>query len=175
MPPGAPGYEILPAEGVMAPVLARLHARCFDKPWTHEDLVRLLAMPGAEALMACNAAAAGTPAGFVLSRHAADEGEILTLCVDPAWRRAGVARALMRRAMDRLACAGATRLYLEVALGNRAAHALYTGLGFARVGRRPDYYRAAGGAYEAALLLRADIVPMTADRYDGKGTSERKE
>ncbi len=162
------GLRILPAEAALAPVLAPLHARCFDRPWDETAIARLLALPGAFGLLACGGADFQTPAGFVLGRVAGGEGEILTLCVDPAWRRAGVARALVRGAMKHAGRANAATLFLEVALSNLAAQALYGHLGFETVGRRPDYYRESDGRRDTALILRADIVPAPPDRYDAR-------
>lgn len=48
----------------------------------------------------------------------------------PEARRRGVALSVVRDVVDRLEAAGATRITLEVAPENRAARALYRGLGF---------------------------------------------
>jgi ribosomal-protein-alanine N-acetyltransferase len=73
--------------------------------------------------------------------------------VRPAWRRRGIAGALLNRLLA--AVSGITPIVLlEVAEDNEAAIALYIEAGFARVGRRPAYYRREGGARVAALQLR---------------------
>ncbi|HKV65858.1 MAG TPA: GNAT family N-acetyltransferase [Rhodanobacteraceae bacterium] len=54
------------------------------------------------------------------------------LFVAPAARKRGVARALMDRARDFAAEAGALRLILETAEDNRSAQALYESLGYVR-------------------------------------------
>jgi ribosomal-protein-alanine N-acetyltransferase len=56
----------------------------------------------------------------------------------------------MRAAMADARAAGAAAMFLEVAESNAAARALYGGLGFAPVGRRPRYYENG----EDALVLR---------------------
>jgi [ribosomal protein S18]-alanine N-acetyltransferase len=89
--------------------------------------------------------------GFVLARAAAGEAEILTLAVVPAARRQGVGSALLAGAMAAACARGAAEMFLEVAASNAAAHALYAGLGFTEVGRRPRYY--ADGA-DAFVLRR---------------------
>jgi ribosomal-protein-alanine N-acetyltransferase len=90
---------------------------------------------------------------MLLARITADEAEILTLAVAPAARRRGVGAALVDRAMQRAAAAGAGAMFLEVASGNQAARALYERAGFIRVGRRARYYPNGGDA----LVLRADL------------------
>lgn len=48
----------------------------------------------------------------------------------PAWRRLGLARAGLQRAMDRLARAGHERVQLAVTCGNTPAERLHESLGF---------------------------------------------
>ena len=93
--------------------------------------------------------------GVLLLRVTGDEAEILTVGVVPLARRQGVGRALLREAVREAADRGASMLFLEVGIFNRAARALYRSSGFAEVGRRRGYY--ANG--EDALILRADLAP----------------
>lgn len=77
------------------------------------------------------------PAGFCSWRQsAADEAEILNLAVDPAFRRRGVASALLS------AVSGQAQgtIFLEVAESNSRAIALYRKLGWEFAGVRPGYY-----------------------------------
>ena len=62
--------------------------------------------------------------GFVLSRLAADEAEILTIAVDGAHQGRGVGRALLSENLRQAANAGAKVMFLEVAKDNAAALAL---------------------------------------------------
>ena len=55
--------------------------------------------------------------------------------------------------MARLARAGAGRVFLEVRADNRAATALYEGLGFTRTGLRRGYYRDGADALVLARLI----------------------
>lgn len=129
-------------------LLAALHARCFAEAWPRESLAKLLATPGAFALLAVEA---GEPVGFALARAAGGEAEILTVCVRPEARRRGAGRALLAAVEREARARGAEALFLEVADDNLAARALYLGRGFAQVGRRPAYY----GARDALVLRRA--------------------
>ena len=63
--------------------------------------------------------------GFVLSRLAADEAEILTIAVEPALRGRGVGRALLSENLRQAANAGAKSMFLEVDQDNAPALALY--------------------------------------------------
>jgi [ribosomal protein S18]-alanine N-acetyltransferase len=79
---------------------------------------------------------------FVAGPPAA-EAEIHTIGVDPAFRRRGIGRALLRRLLAVADAAGA-RVFLEVRTDNEAARALYAADGFTVVGLRKRYYRPSG-------------------------------
>jgi ribosomal-protein-alanine N-acetyltransferase len=78
----------------------------------------------------------------------------LNLGVDPTWQRQGVGRALVQRVLAVLRRSGVANVFLEVRESNTAARRLYAALGFANVGRRPNYYRLPP---EDAVVLRAAI------------------
>ncbi len=133
---------------------ARLHATGFPHAWDALDFERLI---GAETSFGHAAVDTRDPRrvlGFVLSRRAADEAEVLTIVVDPASRKLGLAGRLMRANMDTLSRHGVKSWFLEVAESNTAARRLYAGLGFAEVARREGYYRVKDGAPATALVLR---------------------
>jgi ribosomal-protein-alanine N-acetyltransferase len=132
-------------------IIAGLHAECFAQGWDEEFLGRILAQPGAFAFLAIEL---GVLEGFVLVRAAAGEAEILSLGIRLTMRRRGLGAALIRTACLRADEAGAVEVFLEVSVENEAARALYAGLGFREVGRRPDYYEDAVGAARDALVLR---------------------
>lgn len=136
-----------------AAALAALHALAFppDERWDAAAFAAQLALPGVVGLI-------DPSGGMVLARVAADEAEILTLCVAPEARRRGAARALLEAAADWAANAGAGAMFLEVADGNLAARALYAACGYREVGRRRRYYP--GG--EDALVLRRALTPAAA-------------
>ncbi len=131
--------------------VATLHAACFDEAWSAAAIAALLATPGSFGLLSISGE---LPSGFLLARVAADEAEILSRGVLPPLRRHGMARALLRSAATRAAESGARRLFLEVAADNHAARALYLREGYARIGRRPCYYRRGAGALDALILAR---------------------
>lgn len=95
--------------------------------------------------------------GFVLSRRALDEAEILTIAVAARAQGGGLGRALLQDHMGRVAGLGVRRLFLEVDEGNAPARALYAGSGFAEVGRRDAYYRREDGSAATALVLACDL------------------
>jgi len=97
----------------------------------------------------------GRVVGFIFTRVAADEMEILNLAISPERRRLGIASKLIERATEQGISAGAARAFLEVRPSNRAAIALYAGCGFSEAGRRTCYYSA---PVEDALVLARKLV-----------------
>lgn len=145
--------EVAPASALAAEALAAIHAEAFDDAWSAADIATLLESPGVFALAADEA---GEPAGFILCRVAVDEAEVLTIATRPAHRRRGIAAALLASGMSAAAGAGAASVFLEVAVDNPGAVALYRSQGFSEVGRRPNYYARAEGAV-SALIMRLDL------------------
>lgn len=143
--------------------LARLHRACFEEPWSKTDLAHLLALPGGLGLLARGRGFrrlgfdTRRPVGFSLCRVTRDESELLSIGVAPDMRRSGLGTHLVRQSMRRCRTAGARCMFLEVAIDNPAAQALYEREGFREVGRRDGYYRRAGGARVAALTMRAEL------------------
>jgi [ribosomal protein S18]-alanine N-acetyltransferase len=133
-----------------AAAMAALHAAAFQRGWGEDEVQRLLID---RAVVAHRAMIGRTLIGFILSRRAADEAEILSIAVAPARRRHGVARRLLDLHLRRLAGLGARTVFLEVGERNAPAARLYDRAGFHEVGRRHGYYD--GGA--TALVLRRDL------------------
>ncbi len=144
---------VVPAGPAHAAVLQGLHGQCFDEGWTAEDFGKLLATPGTFALIALEGA---EPAGLALCRGAADECELLTIGIVPAFRRRHLGRDLLQASLVEARRRGAARYFLDVAEDNQAACRLYYSVGFTQVGRRPNYYRRPGAGV-AALVMALDL------------------
>lgn len=139
-----------------APAMAAVHGRAFAKGWSVEDIAELTSGPGGFALMVEEG---DVPLGFILCRAMAGEAEILTLAVEPAARRRGLARALVEAATGAARMAGAETLFLEVAHDNLPALALYEAVGFARAGLRRGYYDLGAQGTADAVVMRLDLGP----------------
>lgn len=140
--------------------LPDLHGEDFSRAWSEDEFLALLRQEpvfGFAAWQVGNRKAG--PAGFVLARLAAGEGEILTIAVARDWRRLGLGRDLMEAVLRELHAQRAEALFLEVDETNHAALALYRRLGFAEVARRPAYYDASGtdAPRTDALVMRRDL------------------
>ncbi len=136
---------------------AAIHATSFAYPWQEADFEQLFVATGTFADGAIEAKEEHL-AGFVLSRVAAGEAEILTIAVAPEWRRRRIASSLLTPHMAGLAAIRVDRLFLEVDAENSAARALYARFGFQEVGERKAYYRAADARTTGALVMRRDLL-----------------
>src|SRR4051812_2492300 len=138
-----------------AGAIAALHGKSFQRGWSEDEVERLLT----ERNVVAHCALAGKKfAGFILSRIAADEAEILSVAVGASFQGRGLARRLLTMHLGRLAGRGVRTVFLEVGEANDPAAKLYANAGFREVSRRPNYYPAANGKSVTALVLRRDLV-----------------
>jgi ribosomal-protein-alanine N-acetyltransferase len=133
-----------------AAAIAALHTASFQRGWDEDEILRLLIETS---VIAHRAMTGRTMTGFILSRLAADEAEILSIAIAPARRGRGFAHPLLDLHLRRLAGLGGRSVFLEVGEHNVPARRLYQRAKFYEVGRRQGYYE--GGA--TALVLRRDL------------------
>lgn len=138
-----------------AAAIAALHEASFQRGWSDGEVERLLMERN---VLAHRIIIGRTLVGFILSRIAADEAEILSVAVTSARRGRGLARSLLNLHLGRLAGLGARAVFLEVGEDNHPARRLYERAGFAEVGRRPGYYPRSEDRAVAALVLRRDLT-----------------
>lgn len=128
--------------------------------WTRSQVGDSLAMPSTFLLLVDGEGApvAGGPAaGFVLSRQALDEEELLLVAVRPEARGCGRGARLLHDYFAAARRRGVRRIFLEMR-ANNPAHSLYSRCGFRPIGTRPRYYVAADGRAIDAITfaLRLD-------------------
>ena len=138
-----------------APALAALHAASFRRGWSEDEFERLLLD---RSVLAHRATLGHQPVGFIISRLAAGEAEILSVAVARSHQGRGLARRLLDLHMRRLAGLGVRTIFLEVDDDNLPARRLYARSAFRQVGRRDGYYPRPGSAAGAALVLRRDLA-----------------
>jgi [ribosomal protein S18]-alanine N-acetyltransferase len=134
-----------------AAAIAAIHGVSFQRGWGEDEIYSLLI---AKNVVAHRAMHGRRVIGFILSRLAAGEAEILSVAIAPAWRGRKLARPLLDLHLRRLAGFGTRTVFLEVGEHNAPATRLYRRTGFHEVGRRQGYYE--GGA--TALVMRRDIA-----------------
>lgn len=149
------GLHIEPAETRDAETIAKLHAQGFHTGWPREDFASYIMGRDTPVYVACDAKR--KIAGFAMLRLAADEAELITIAVDPRWRKKGVGRALMNAMLDDLTMTASRKLFLEVAADNPAALKLYAAHGFAKISERQGYYARADGRPATAIVMARDL------------------
>ena len=92
-------------------------------------------------------------AGFAIMRYGEDIAHLNLLAVDPAHRRRGIARALVRWLEETALTAGTFIIGLELRAGNEPARALYRALGYHELGQIPGYYQ----GVESAIRMMRDV------------------
>lgn len=131
--------------------LAEIERECFAHPLEETQIRSLL---GDEKNIFLAAREGGLLTGSVWVQTVLDEGYIGNVAVRPAFRRRGLADALLNALHGLGRERGLSFLTLEVRAGNAPAIALYEKNGYTRVGRRPGYY---DHPKEDAILMTYDI------------------
>lgn len=90
--------------------------------------------------------------GFVLSRYAAGEEELLLIAVLPEMRGRGLGKCLLDRLASQARMRGAERLFLEMRENNPAV-SLYRAKNFTAVARRKEYYTLSDGSRLDAITF----------------------
>jgi ribosomal-protein-alanine acetyltransferase len=138
--------EVSSAGSADIPAVASLAAASLPQPWPAPLFEKELRRDEARLWVARQGA---RRIGFLAARRVVDEIHVLSVAVDPAHRRRGVARAMLDAALRDETAGGVRSALLEVRASNLAARAFYASTGFVAVGRRSRYY--ADG--EDALLM----------------------
>lgn len=143
------------ATGRDAAAIAALHEASFRRGWSEEEVENLIA----DRQVCTHRAVHGANlTGFIMSRRAHEEAEILSVAIARARRGRGLARNLLNLHLRRLAGFGVRAVFLEVDDQNAPAIRLYARAGFIEVGRRPNYYPGGDGTASSALVLRRDLT-----------------
>jgi len=129
-----------------APLMAHLHQKSFDTPWTQQDFEQLLKLPSTKGLISENA--------MIVCSICGEDAEILTLCVNPQDRRKKIASQMLTEICPYLKKFQVATLFLEVNVNNTPALNLYKKCNFQQVGRRKDYYKTKLGRQDALILQK---------------------
>lgn len=135
--------------------LSRLDVICFEKAWPVQ-LYRAELSSSRSVVEWCGRSGADEPLGWLLQWIVADESQVLRIAVLPTARRAGVARALLERAIERAERANCAEILLEVGSQNLPARGLYDAAGFETIGLRKAYYSAPP---DDAVVMRRRLSP----------------
>ena len=140
----------------------RRHPSAFGVAFEEEqagDLGRLIGEAPSVTLGGFVGAALVGSVGMVVSERVKQrhKAHVVGVYVDPAWRRAGLARALLDGLIEQARGQGLVLLTLSVTVGNAAARGLYVGAGFSVYGVEPRSLRVGDDFLDEELMaLRLD-------------------
>ncbi len=100
----------------------------------------------------------GALAAYSVAMDGVGETHLLNLTVAPAWRRQGLACALLDALAARARVRAPTCVWLEVRVSTERAREVYRRYGFVEVGLRRGYYPAAGGQREDAQVMQLALA-----------------
>lgn len=132
--------------------LATIHAASFDfapRPWTVAEFESLLAPANVKLFQELG--------GFAIFRFAGPEAELLTIAVDPAFRRQGIAGRLLFAGHESAKLVGVEEIFLEVSEENPAAKSLYDQFGYEVRATREKYYSGPNGQKINGLVMRCTL------------------
>lgn len=99
----------------------------------------------------------GKLAGYFLLMMLPDEAHLLNITVAPAWQGRGLGRVLLDRVFQIARGFALPAVLLEVRPSNPHALAVYRHIGFRQIGIRKNYYPAASGQREDAIVMRLPL------------------
>lgn len=135
--PAQDHFSLLPATWRDIRTLREVEKTCFgEDAWPWIELMGVLTWPGTVRI---KAVAGGKMVGFIAGdvHRYDDTGWILTIGVLPAFRRQGIARALLSACEQQMKM---DRIRLSVRRSNQAAITLYEKLGYSQVEVWSKYY-----------------------------------
>jgi len=125
-------------------LLWQLDQQCFPSgiAYTQRELKHYMEAPGTFTIVAeANGREAPDIAGFLVGqRHKRGLGHVVTIDVNPEFRREGVGTVMMQAAEQRLRSEGCHSIFLETAVDNESAISFYKRLGYTVLRVLPAYY-----------------------------------
>ena len=132
------------------PIMQSSFAEEFGEAWNHQQCYSMLLMRGSRLLIA---KVNGHPAGFVMSRIAADEEEVMMIAVMPEFQGRAIGQQLIEQTIATAKSENCYAIFLEVRDGN-GARQLYDKMGFEQIGVRKNYYTGKSNDKFDAITLK---------------------
>ena len=130
-------YHIRPMEDRDISTVEQIEKSIFSLPWSAKSFSDAANTPE-NVYLVCECT--GEIAGYCGMWTVLGEGNITNIAVSPAYRRSGVAEALLKELERRARLKDVTVFFLEVRQSNEAAKRLYEKLGYSPIGVRKRFY-----------------------------------
>ncbi len=130
-------YHIRPMEDRDISTVEQIEKSIFSLPWSAKYFADAANTPE-NVYLVCECT--GEIAGYCGMWTVLGEGNITNIAVSPAYRRSGVAEALLKELERRARLKDVTIFFLEVRQSNEAAKRLYEKLGYSPIGVRKRFY-----------------------------------
>lgn len=117
-------------------VMENAFPKTYGEGWNQHQCRSMLSMPNAKLLIAKRK---DNICGFLISRQAADEEELLMIAVSPECQGRSAGSLLLEHMLQAAKISGVSAVFLEMRADN-PAEKLYTKFGFQRIGLRKAYY-----------------------------------
>ncbi len=140
-------------------VMDRAFPKTYGEGWNHHQCRSMLSMPTAKLLIGTRQ---DTVCGFVISRQAADEEELLMIAVAPECQGQGIGYLLLDHMLQAAQAHHVASVFLEMRADN-PAEKLYTKFGFYRIGLRKAYYTGPNMEKFDAVTYKATLSSLTND------------
>ncbi len=126
----------------------------YSFPWTQQNFKDCLRTGGYSVkVLELNSSLVG----YGIMLVAANEAQILNLCVKPNMQHRGYGRQILNQLLEYAKQKCAKSVFLEVRVSNKIAVNLYHKSGFNQIGLRKNYYPNGKNEREDALILALEI------------------
>ena len=142
--------EISSADFCDLKVICDICNKSINTPFTYSDFCELYEKPYISII---KAEIDGIITGYILFSKLIDEGEVLSFAVDEKFRRKGIGKKLLEKAVNAFNVLNVQKVFLEVRKHNFAAIELYKSFGFKIIDERKNYY----ADKENALVMRLEL------------------
>lgn len=141
-------------------VMEQAFPKTYGEGWNNHQCRSMLSMPSAKLLIATRRQSI---CGFVISRQAADEEELLMIAVSPEYQGLGIGYLLLEHMLQAARTQQVVSVFLEMRADNPAER-LYTKFGFHRIGLRKAYYTGPNMEKFDAVTYKASLKIQTDDQ-----------
>ncbi len=131
----------------------RVENSAYDHPWSRGNFSDSLNAGYQAQVLAAGPDGGSELLGYFVAMKGVDEVHLLNITVAPEHQRQGWARVMLDALVLWSRGQGALWLWLEVRVSNERARAIYEHYGFRHVGTRRQYYPAANGQREDAVVM----------------------